>query len=180
MRIQRESEKKRLSRKNMANTLQDKINFEAFSNLIRHRGSARAKEKLLRSCEDLSSSSSSIWDRKPIDFSPRLYQPKPPKRNSKEAMKPWKYGSKETTSRQESQEIEKPPLDLSAYLSEKSKIDWQQNDENSRASFQGSFRLLTANKARIEASKTMGFREGLDQYKNPMPHDFRGVILFMF
>lgn len=163
----------------MANTLQDKINFEAFSNLIRHRGSARAKEKLLRSCEDLSSSSSSIWDRKPIDFSPRLYQPKPPKRNSKEAMKPWKYGSKETTSKQQSQEIEKPPLDLSAYLSEKSKIDWQ-NDENSRESFQGSFRLLTANRARIEASKTMGFRDGLDQYKNPMPHDFRGVILLMF
>ena len=32
-----------------------------------------------------------IWKRPPPDFRPQVYAPKPPKRNSREAVQPWKY-----------------------------------------------------------------------------------------
>lgn len=34
-----------------------------------------------------------IWTRPPPDFRPQQYLPKPPKRNSRESMQPWKYGT---------------------------------------------------------------------------------------
>ena len=32
-----------------------------------------------------------IWKRPPPDFKPQIYAPKPPKRNSRDAMRPWSY-----------------------------------------------------------------------------------------
>ncbi|XP_052091830.1 uncharacterized protein LOC127728473 isoform X2 [Mytilus californianus] len=34
-----------------------------------------------------------IWKRPPPDFRPQIFAPKPPKRNSRESMQPWNYGT---------------------------------------------------------------------------------------
>lgn len=152
----------------MANstTIQDKLKFEASSHLVKLRNTSRNYEKK-------ESEITNVWEKKPIDFSPRLYQPKPPKRNSKEAMKPWKY---KTLMREKEASINVPSkkceLGLNEYLVKKV--------SNMQPSFKTSFRLLTPNQARIEASKTMGFRDGLELYRNPKSHDFRGVIIYTF
>lgn len=156
------------------NTLQDKENFEAITNLTRLRGSSYDDYEATK--KSINDTYASVWDKKPIDFSPRLYHPRPPKRNSRESMKPWKYGRdshREVCGSVSSSAKLRIPLDLKDYLRDKSH---KEMIEETRSDFQRSFRLLTANGARIEASKSMGFRDGLDQYRNPEPHDFRGVI----
>lgn len=119
----------------------------------------------------------SIWDLEPIDFSVKLYHPKPPKRNSRDAIKPWTYDKYlkkfERSSSQESEKYSAEKTLVNSYLTENSLISTFQSEVD----FQKEFRPLTPNGARIEASKNMGFREGLDQFKNPLPHDFRGVII---
>lgn len=163
----------------MTNSLQDKLKFDALGNLIRLRGSSELKNtSSSNKFED--STMASVWEKKPIDFSPRLYQPKPPKRNSREAMKPWKFGSRSVEVLASSDETPKKPLmGLEEYLSDKTKPNLDLFDTDPRPSFTSSFRILTANRARFEASKTMGFREGLDSYKGLRPHDFRGVSFFV-
>lgn len=34
-----------------------------------------------------------IWKRPPPDFRPQIFAPKPPKRNSRDSMQPWRYGT---------------------------------------------------------------------------------------
>ena len=46
--------------------------------------------------------------------------------------------------------------------------------------FRVNIRVDTPEGARVKAAKEMGFREGLDMYKNPKPHDFRGVMVLNF
>ncbi|RMZ94549.1 hypothetical protein BpHYR1_053157, partial [Brachionus plicatilis] len=146
----------------------NKRNFEASRALIETRSENQkpfGKQKQI----------SSIWDLQPVDFSVKLYHPKPPKRNSRDAIKPWTYDKYlRPIQSQDNQQPEKISADKSiveSYLNE----NYDFNRQQSEADFEKSFRALTPNGARIEASKLMGFRDGLEQFKNPKPHDFRGL-----
>lgn len=148
----------------------NKRNFEASRALIETRSE---NQKPFEKKKDIHS----IWDVQPIDFSVKLYHPKPTKRNSKEAIKPWTYDKYlRPIQPGENQLPEKISADkhiVESYLNE----NYDYNKQDSEVDFQKSFRLLTPNGARVEASKQMGFRDGLEQYKNPRPHDFRGVFI---
>lgn len=187
------------------NTFNDRKTYEASKDLEQVR-SKKSTEK------ELKQTPTSVWDIKPVDFSLRLYHPRPPKRNTREAIKPWTYDrylrsmpesstshDQSTTTTIGAKLANKVALNflLGYSLSESLKndpvdIDSSDADDNddeyydlahsldNSSQFRSSFRLLTPNRARIEASKTMSFRDGLDQFKNPIPHDFRGVISFHF
>ena len=60
-----------------------KSNYDATNELIRLRDS---NFRIRPPSKD-----DDIWKRPPPDFRPQCFEPKPPKRNSREAMKPWKY-----------------------------------------------------------------------------------------
>lgn len=123
---------------------------------------------------------SSVWDIKPVDFTWKLYQPQPPKRNSRESMKPQKYNEKindfvDDLDKHNDKDSKKQLLD--EFLDENNRIqrlaflpDLQPQEPTE---FKGSFRLQTPNGARIEASKTMGYRDGLEKYKLPTKYDHR-------
>ena len=123
------------------------------------------------------------WDKNAVDLSWKLYQPRPPKRNTREAIRPWIY-DKYLRSDEENAMIEKY-FDKNEFkgktiqelvLDEVGSIGAKVIVPETKDEFQAAFRLPTPQGARIEASKTMGFRIGLDQFKNPKPHDFRGVL----
>jgi hypothetical protein len=164
------------------NTFQEKSHFEAYKNLIRVR--SIKKEDVLDDFDDEDEvPSKNVWQQKPINFSPRVYQPKPPKRNSRDAVKPWTYDRylrvrEDDNDNMEPRNEEIIQLGINNYLSEENESDSSEGSSSS-SSFQASFRLMTAKGARAKASKSMGFRDslGLGQYKNPQPHDFRGVYI---
>lgn len=121
-----------------------------------------------------------------MDLSWKLYQPRPPKRNTRDAIRPWTY-DKYLRSDEENAMIEKY-FDENEFkgktiqelvLDEVGSIGAKVIVPEMKDEFQAAFRLPTPQGARIEASKTMGFRIGLDQFKNPKPHDFRGVFFNM-
>ena len=102
-----------------------------------------------------------IWKRPPPDFRPQVFAPKPPKRNSRESMKPEKYGTfpgKYVTFRRPEQttipHILLPPKPDEGRMVLRFHID----------------RPFTAKKKFV--------REGMyspGEYEIPKPHDHRGV-----
>ncbi|XP_038049402.1 uncharacterized protein LOC119723010 [Patiria miniata] len=104
-----------------------------------------------------------IWEHPPPDFRPQQYLPKPPKRNSRESMQPWKYGTfpgqKKAMSKTEGKKsvalpkILQPVRPRSEQMVTRFKID---DPHEARAKF---------------------VREGMypkEQYQMPKKHDFRG------
>ena len=155
------------------NSFNDKTNLEASCLLIKTRSNSYKPTRRSKQID-------SEWDKEPIDFTWKLYHPNPPKRNSRDAIKPWLYdnylkGDKrifydsEQYSSVEGLEEKKNKILNNLF---KSKQDAAESDE-----FKIRFKMTTPNAARLEAAKTMGFREGLDSYTDPKPHDFRGVSL---
>lgn len=152
------------------NTFRDKREYEASKNLVETRSD---KQKPFKKLKEINS----VWDVEPVDFSLKLYHPKPLKRNSREAIKPWTYDKY----------LKKPNVEIINEDSNNSAekvvlnnlISSSENNEMVE-DFQGSFRVLTPNEARIEASKHMGFRNGLEQFKNPQPFNHRGVSKINF
>ena len=127
------------------------------------------------------------WDKKTVDLSWKLYQPHPPKRNARDSMKPWTF-DKYLRSEEENAMIGKYQ-DLYEFngktiqelvLEEVGSIGAKEITPEEKEEFQVRFRLPTSHGARVEASHTMGFRIGLNQFKNPKPYDFRGVIKGFF
>jgi hypothetical protein len=157
------------------NSFQEKRNFEAIKNLIKTR--SRNKKKTV-----VEEDNSDVWKRKPVDFTVKLYHPKPPKRNSRNAIKPWLYDkylrkiendSSDATNENKDPD-EKVITDIMSSFYSNTNLDEYQSQTES-LEFQSSFRCITPNADRIKMSKTMGYRDSLEQYKNPVPHDFRGV-----
>lgn len=157
----------------LVNTFQDKKDYEAFKNLIETRSD---NAKPLKKLKD----STNVWDREPVDFTWKLYHPHPPKRNARESMKPWTYDkylrptnpdeNEENNDKNKKKSVEQQIVDDFF-----NKTNNSNTEEKEEEDFQVSFRVPTPQAARIKASRTMSFREGLGQYKNPAPHDFRGV-----
>merc|ERR1712226_233520 len=102
-----------------------------------------------------------IWKRPPPDFRPQVYAPKPPKRNSRDAVQPWKYGTipgqKEVVKREES-------VKLPHILQAKS-VD--------EGIFQTThFNIPDPYEAKLWMVKHGMYKAGM--YHMPQPHDFRG------
>lgn len=102
-----------------------------------------------------------IWKRPPPDFRPQVFAPKPPKRNSREAMRPENYGTfpgKHVT-------VKRPVRNVIPHMLRPAKPD------EGRMSLRFHIdRPFTAKKKFV--------REGMykaGKFKNPQPHDFRGV-----
>ena len=62
-----------------------KTSFDAERELMKN----RSEHFLIKEKESIDD----IWKRPPPDFRLQMFAPKPPKRNSREAMQPWKYGT---------------------------------------------------------------------------------------
>lgn len=102
-----------------------------------------------------------IWKRPQPDFRPKIFAPKPPKRNTTESMKPWKYGTiagqREVYKRDRKSRV---PHILMPKKEEEERFDTL-------------FRL-----DRPFTAKKKFVSEGMNkpgQYSNPPVHDFRGV-----
>ena len=100
-------------------------------------------------------------------------------------MKPWRYTDEYTI--RKSTEKDVTAVEYINKLSEEFEVDKLKDlfgyskdstsdfEENSESEFYGKCRLPRPNTARMEAAKTMGYRDGLDQFKNPKIYDHRPV-----
>ena len=102
-----------------------------------------------------------IWKRPAPDFRPQGYAPKPPKRNSRDAMQPWKYG---TFPGQPSSAPRKKSVKLRHSFTE---------EENEEKTFLTNFHILDPQEARVEFVREGTYHPGM--YKMPKFHDFRQV-----
>lgn len=104
-----------------------------------------------------------IWRRPPPNFCPQSYAAKPPKRNSRESMKPWKYG---TYPGQKNQIKKEKTVTLPRAL---------QPERPKSTKLVNRFKILDPFEA-----KCLFVKEGMyqrEQYRNPQPHDFRQVTI---
>ena len=128
-----------------------------------------------------SSSDREIWNRKAPDFSPRLYDPKPPKRNSSDAIQPWKYAAaaaEAAASRAVAVERESPNSATKNGVGFSSdlrlpvkRLPWTYE---ATGEFLTRFKELEPHEARI-----LFVRNGVypkPPYISPKPHDFRQVL----
>ena len=120
----------------------DRLENEALKKLDNRRNNAHSKLDRSVSNSKIFSDNSSIWNRKPVDFSRRLYDPCPPKRNTREAIKPWTYDKYLRLPEDESifWEREEEKKQVADHLLENVLAD---NFEDWKADFEKSFRLLT-------------------------------------
>lgn len=150
----------------------DRLNNESYKNLI----DMRNKIFLRMSHKDRSTScqNMSIWEKKPVDFTRKLYDPHPPKRNTQAAIKPWEYDRFLRSAEDENifWEKEEPKKTVASQVLDSA---FSNTYDNWQKDFEASFRLETPNGARMNAAHSMSFREGLNQFKNPKDHDFRGL-----
>ncbi len=104
-----------------------------------------------------------IWKKPPPDFRPQNFAPKPPKRNSREAMQPWKYGTLPGI-RSGGKKEQKVFLPHILQLEPK---------EEEPADFVTRFHVLDSSEAKQEGVRSLQFPAG--DYHNPKIHDFRPV-----
>lgn len=120
---------------------------------------------------------SNVWNIKPIDFTMQLYHPRPPKRNSRDAIKPWEYDK--YLRKSESSIDTRPPVEVSKNAETRMIEEYLHPDQDSDQEpeeFDTLFRPITPNEDRVlMANKRMGFRAHLGSFKDWKPHDFRGV-----
>ena len=152
----------------------EKRNQEATCVLVRTRSDHAKPLKKKKTIE-------SVWDQKPVDLTWKLFHPRPPKRNTREAIKPWEYDKylRKTEENELSAKSREQPADKTSLMSNLFKPsatdETDQNDTSDNAEFKVDVRVDTPDRARFKAAREMGFREGLDTYRIPKPHDFRGV-----
>ncbi|XP_071942092.1 putative uncharacterized protein C7orf78 [Antedon mediterranea] len=103
-----------------------------------------------------------IWQRKPPDFRPQTYRPKPPKRNTRLSMQPWKYGTFPGTNKPQQTTVESYELKLPKLL---------QPERPKSGQLINTFKIIDSNE-----SKKLFVKEGMHlkgTYKMPEKHDFR-------
>ena len=109
-----------------------------------------------------------IWKRAPPDFRPQCFEPKPPKRNSRDAMKPWRYGSHGARQRD---------LELSDEQREDDDIKLPElmnaRETNKEADFVTRFHVMDPAEARADSVRKGMF--GRQMYTHPKHHDHREV-----
>ncbi len=106
-----------------------------------------------------------IWRRPPPNFCPQSYAAKPPKRNSRESMQPWKYG---TYPGQKNEAKKEKVVTLPKAL--------QPQRPKSRK-LVNRFKVMDSFEAKCEFVKEGMYER--EQYRNPKPHDFRQVNILL-
>ncbi|KAI8489097.1 hypothetical protein Bbelb_330820 [Branchiostoma belcheri] len=105
-----------------------------------------------------------IWRRKPPSFCYDAYDPKPPTRNSREAMQPWRYGTFPGDWKRQKEEMQKQSQELVLPNILKPK-------KPQSPVFQTRFKIHDPFEAKKDSVKRLTFKK--DQFENPTPHDFR-------
>ena len=120
------------------------------------RGYCFERSKSFKIEPKLTNSSESIWERKPVDFTWKLYHPHPVKRNSREAIKPWTY-DKFLRPLDYSQLIDRSEENFgNQFLSESmNKVFHTKKDSEETKEFETLFKTSKALDGKVEASKTM-------------------------
>lgn len=103
-----------------------------------------------------------IWNRKPPDFRPQTYLPKPPKRNTRESMQPWKYFTESTDKEINLKKKRHKGVELPKVLQPKRPKSRKMNLK---------FNIPSSDDARKDFVKKGVHPK--DVYVNPKPHDFR-------
>jgi len=120
-----------------------------------------------------------VWKLKPPDFNPQIFEPTPPKRNSRDAIRPWTYDANTTTpSLEEMRENRRANTKRTDHLLQQ--LERQHSSippqtapcGNSNRSMRLRFRIDDPHEARIRFVKTGCFKK--PPYTNPKPHDHRG------
>ena len=101
-----------------------------------------------------------IWKRPPPDFSPQNFRARPPKRNSRDAMRPERFHSRHDDSVRESQSSVALPHIL-------------RTKPPSTPQLETVFNISGSWEAKLEYAKEGINKAGL--YENPAPHDYRQV-----
>nr|XP_054767825.1 uncharacterized protein LOC129275075 [Lytechinus pictus] len=135
-------------------TLSDKSKYQAGQDLL----VTRSDSYLIRPSEKLDD----IWKRPPPDFTLQRYMPKPPKRNTRESMQPWRWGTFPGEKKVAQTTTEKPTVTLPKIL--------QPPRPRSRKILTR-FNIPDSDQARKEAVKTLVHPK--ETFENPQPHDFR-------
>lgn len=106
-----------------------------------------------------------IWKRPPPDFRPQIFAPKPPKRNSRESMKPENFGTYPGTNKP----VKRPERTVIPHMLRPKKPD------------EGRM-ILRYHIDRPFTAKKKFVTEGMykaGEFVNPKPHDFRGVSVVL-
>lgn len=117
----------------------------------------------------------SVWHVQPPDFRPQVYRPQPPKRNSRNAIQPWTYQAQyELSTLGGDNEVQSPVRastdPLLPALHEQVQED---SDESQDEAFVTRFKHQHTLDEKVNVIRTKQLP--LPPYKNPKPHDFRGV-----
>lgn len=116
----------------------------------------------------------SVWHVQPPDFRPQVYRPQPPKRNSRNAIQPWTYQAQyelSTLGDNEIQSSSRASTDLLLpALYEQVQED---SDESQDEAFVTRFKHQHTLDEKVNVIRARQLP--LPPYKNPKPHDFRGV-----
>jgi hypothetical protein len=160
------------------NMFGEKLDFDAYRKVIQARSEhLRPKLKYI--------DYTNVWNIKPVDFTTSLYHPRPPKRNSREAIKPWEYAKlmKSTSTddlRLGPQKKNAEELMVQSFMEQQAISNRGEGEEDDEPEeFERMFRVLTPNEDRFEtAAKRNAYRAHLDEYQMWKPHDFRGVGYF--
>jgi len=133
------------------------------SNLHRRSNSFRVKQKQKKF---------DIWDLKPLNFNPKTFEPKPLKRNSRAAIKPWTYKMRD----------EKEPTQIvikklcNKRRNEKTikvlqTLVNESKEQSEKKEWQTFFSLMDPHEAKVDFVKNGMFKPS--QYKMPQPFDHR-------
>ncbi|XP_072179326.1 putative uncharacterized protein C7orf78 [Diadema setosum] len=131
----------------------DKSKFQARHDLL----TTRSDSYLIRPAEE----PEDIWKRPPPDFTLQRYMPKPPKRNTRESMQPWRWDCYPGVKKEE-KVADKTTVTLPKIL--------QPPRPRSRKMLT-KFRIADPDAARKQAVKELMHAQ--ERYENPKPHDFR-------
>ena len=123
-----------------------------------------------------------VWNLKPPDFNPQIFEPSPPKRNTREAIRPWTYdaytsvpnpGAVNTNRRNNTKRRDL----LLSQLEQQYANNNNNIPQTAPCGDQGMrlrFKIEDPHEARISFVKNGCFKK--PPYVNPKPHDHRGVI----
>ncbi|XP_030846798.1 uncharacterized protein LOC763406 [Strongylocentrotus purpuratus] len=103
-----------------------------------------------------------IWKRPPPDFTLQRYMPKPPKRNTRESMQPWRWGTLPGEKKIAQTIAEKPTVTLPKIL---------QPPRPKSRKILTRFKIPDSDEARKVAVKQLVHHK--EKFENPQPHDFR-------
>jgi hypothetical protein len=149
----------------------EKLEYDAYRKVIQERSvNIRPKLKYV--------DYTNVWNIRPVDFTMKLYHPRPPKRNSRDAIKPWEYDKYLKSASVDDLRVAEPKknaeeLMVQAFIDQFGK---EEDDEKEDEEFERMFRVVTPNEDRFDmAAKRKAYRAHLDKYHMWKPHDFRGV-----